>query len=88
MDNLRLVVGLIRVDREQIEISREDLLRDSCTRTEYLLQYVLRFLIGFADILRHLQRYRDFLIARQILVHIRKGQKGRILQQEAGKHQR
>ena len=88
MNDLRLIVGLVRVDRQQVEISREDLLRGFSIIFQDLLENILHSLIALPNVLRHIQRHRDLLIARQILSHVRQGQKSRVFQQKARKHQR
>ena len=73
MDDLRLVVGLIRIDRQQIQISGKDLLRSFPVRAEDALKRAFRFPIGITDLYGHFQRYGDLLIAWQFLAHIRQG---------------
>ena len=88
MNDLRLIVWLVRVDRQQVQIRREDLLRGFPVIFQDFLENILHSLIALPNVLRHIQRHRDLLIARKLLAHIRQGQKGRILQQKAGEYQR
>ena len=88
MHYLRLIVGLIRVNRQQIEIGGQDLLRRLPVCAQDFLQFVFRLFIGRAYILRHLQRYGDLFVVRQVFAHVGEGEKCRVFQQEAGKYQR
>ena len=71
MNDLRLIVGLIRINRQQIQLSGKDLLRCFPVRAEDALKRTFRFFIGITDIYGHFQRYGNLLIAWQFLAHIR-----------------
>ena len=88
MHYLRLIVGLIRVNRQQIEIGGQDLLRRLPVCAQDLLQYVFRLFIGRASILRNLQRYGDLFVVRQVFAQVGEGEKCRVFQQETGKYPR
>ena len=88
MDDIRLVVGLVGIDGQQVEIRREYLVGDLPVLPKNPRQFLFRFLVRDAHVLRHLHGYGDFLVVRQLLAHVGKRQEGRVLQQKARKHQR
>ena len=80
----RLVVRLVGIDRQEIQISGEDLLRDLPIIPQDFHQLILDPFIFLFHLRRHVQRDGDLLVVRQRLAHVRKGQEGCLLQQEAG----
>ena len=84
----RLVVGLIRVDGEQIQIGRQNLLRDPPIRFQNLYQCLLHPVVFILDLFLQRNSNGDLLVIWQILSHVREGQERGLFQQEAGIDQR
>ena len=84
VDDGCLGIRLVRIDCQQVQIRREEFLCRSGLRPQDLAQPAFNRLVGFESRRRHVQRYRDLLIIRKILSHVRQGEKRGILQKKAG----
>ena len=87
MDDIRLVIGLVRVDGEQIQIGRQQFLGRFPVRLQHRTNIPFHLLIGVIHILRHLNRNGYLLIIGEVLAHIVQREKSGVFQQEPGKHQ-
>ena len=88
VNDLRLVIGLIRVDGEQVQIGGQQLVGRLSVCFQHLLQNMFSLFVAVLHRFRHIQRHRDLLIVRQVLSHVGQGEEAGILQQEPGIHQR
>ena len=87
VDDIRLVIGLVRVDSEQIQIGRQQFFGRFPIRFHHRADFLFYILVSAIHAPRHINGNRNLLIVREVLAHVVQGEEGGVLQQEPGKHQ-